>query len=338
MAPRALVTGATGCVGANVVAALLARGYDVRAMHRPTSSLSALDGLQPELVVGDILDPSSLVTASQGCALVFHVAAISDYWRTPTERMYQVNVEGTRNVLAAALETGVQRLVYTSSIGALGVPPPGQLLDESANLRIAAQGESFNLSPRRFPYGHSKYLAEQAVRETIRQGLDAVIVNPTGVLGARDVHFIGGSLLREVPRGLGCFAPPGGLNWVDAETVGLGHVLAAEQGRTGERYILGGENVSHRAALETVAQVVGGRGPLLTLPRSLVHLLALLVDGLNALWPGTPRFSGEQVRLSAMAIYCDCRKAHRELGFPHTPFRVAVERAYAWYRAQGALA
>ncbi|MFQ6101944.1 MAG: NAD-dependent epimerase/dehydratase family protein [Anaerolineae bacterium] len=328
MSPQALVTGATGCVGANVVAALLERGYDVRAMRRTNSSLDALDGLDPRLVVGDVLAPASLITAMRGCALVFHVAAVSDYWRIPTARIYQVNVQGTRNVLAAALETGVERLVYTSSIGALGVPSPGCLLDESA---------TFNLPPRRFPYGHSKHLAEQAVREAIAQGLDAVIVNPTGVIGTRDVHFIGGSVLREVKRGLSWFAPPGGLNWVDAETLGLGHVLAAERGRTGERYILGGENVSHRATMETVAEVVGGRRPLVTLPRPLMSVVALLTDVFNALWPGTPLFSGEQVRLSGARIYCDCGKAQQELELPCTPFHAAVERAYAWYRAHNYL-
>jgi dihydroflavonol-4-reductase len=328
MALRALVTGATGCVGANVVAALLTRSYDVRAMRRATSSLDALDGLHPEIVVGDILDPPSLQAALRGCELVFHVAAVSDYWRTPAERIYEVNVKGTRHVLAAALEAGVERVVYTSSVGALGVPKPGHLLDES---------DTFNLAPRRFPYGHSKHLAEEAVREAIALGLDAVIVNPAAVIGARDVHFIGGSLLREVRRGLSWFAPPGGLNWVEARTLGLGHVLAAENGRTGERYILGGENVSHHEALTTVAQVVGGRRPLGTLPRSALDLAALLVDAFNALWPGTPRLSGEQTRMSGVEICCDCSKARRELGFPETPFRVGVERAYAWYIAHGDL-
>ena len=321
---KALVTGATGCVGANVVAALLARGYQVRAMRRANSALDALAGLDPELVVGDVLDPPSLAAACAGCALLFHVAAVADYWRTPAERIYRVNVEGTRNVLAAALETGVERLVYTSSIGALGVPAPGQLLDESA---------TFNLPPHRFPYGHSKHLAEAAVREAHAGGLDAVIVNPTGVIGARDIHLIGGSLLRAVQRRIVWAAPPGGLNWVDAETLGSGHVLAAERGHTGERYILGGENVSHRAALETVAEVVGGRRPLATLPHPLMNLIALLTHGLNVLWPGTLPFSSEQAHLSGEKIYCDGGKAGRELGFPQTPFRTAVERAHAWYQA-----
>lgn len=328
MATGALVTGATGCVGANVVAALLERGYEVRAMQRTTSSLDALSGLQPEMVVADLLDPASLVRAMDGCALVFHVAAVSDYWRTSVERLYQVNVEGTRNVVAAARRAGVERLVYTSSVGALGLPEPGQLLDE---------GSTFNLPARRFPYGHSKHLAEGAVRQAVGRGMDAVIVNPGGVMGARDVHYIGGSVLREVRRGLSWFAPGGGLNWVDAETVGLGHVLAAERGRAGERYLLGGENVSHRAAMETVVDVLGGRRPLLTLPRWSTELAAPLVDAFNAVWPGTPHFSGEQVRLSGVCIYCDAGKAERELGLPLTSFRTAVERAYAWYRARGGL-
>jgi dihydroflavonol-4-reductase len=315
-------------VGANVVAALLEQGYDVRAMRRPTSSLDALDGLQPKLVVGDVLDPASLVAASEGCALVFHAAAVSDYWRTPTERIYRVNVEGTHNVLAAALETSVERLVYTSSVGALGLPPPGHLLDELA---------AFNLQPHRFPYGHSKHLAEQAVQDMAARGLDVVIVNPAAVIGARDVHFIGGSVLREARRGITWFSPPGGMNWVDAETVGLGHVLAAERGHTGERYILGGENVSHRAAMEIVAEVVGGQRPMLTLPRLLMRVVALLASGCNTLRPGALPFSGEQARLSVADIYCDCSKAQQELELPLTPFRTATARAYAWYQTQGYL-
>jgi dihydroflavonol-4-reductase len=326
MAHLALVTGATGCVGANVVAALLKQGYDVRAMRRATSSLDALDGLDPQLVVGDVLDAPSLGRAITGCKLVFHVAAVSDYWRTSRELIYEVNVEGTRKVLAAARACGVERLVYTSSSGALGVPGRGILLDERAE---------FNIPPKRFPYGHSKHLGEQLVRDAVGRGLDAVIVNPTAVIGARDVNYIGGSLLPAVRRGFSIFAPPGGLNWVDAETVGLAHVLAAERGRTGERYILGGENITHRATMDTVAEVVGGRKPLVTLPRPLMGLVALLADGFNAVYRGAPLFSGEQARLSAAELYYDCSKAHHELGLPVTPFREAVERAYAWYVEHG---
>jgi dihydroflavonol-4-reductase len=310
------------------VATLLARDYDVRAMRRTTSSLEALDGLDPELVVGDVLDGASLLAAMQGCQLVFHVAAVSDYWRGSVERIYRMNVEGTRNVVAAALEAGVQRVVLTSSGAAMGVPGPELTLDETS---------TFNLPPRRFPYGHSKHLAEGVLHEAIGWGLDGVVVNPTGVMGARDIHFIGGSLLREARRGLTWFAPPGGLNWIDAETAGLGHVLAAEQGATGRRYILGGENLSHRDTIETVAAVAGGRRPLVTVPRPLMIAVAPLIDAFNAVWPGPPRFNGSQARLSTLEMHFDCRRAQEELGLPLTPFRVAVERAYAWYAEHGYL-
>jgi dihydroflavonol-4-reductase len=323
-----LVTGATGCVGANVVAALIARGYEVRAMVRCSSTLTALDGLDPELAEGDVLDPVTLSAAADGCDLVFHIAAVSDYWRSSRARIYDVNVEGTRNALQAALENGVERLVYTSSIGALGLPEPGCLLDES---------NVFNLPPRRFPYGHSKYLAEQLVQDATASGLDAVIVNLTAVLGARDVNFIGGSLLREAKRGLTWVTFPGSLNWIDAQTCGDGHVLAAERGRTGRRYILGGENISHRRAMEIAAEVVGGRHPLVTLPRAMLASAAVVIDLFNALWPGTPVFSGDQARMSAETVCADCGRAQRELGLPIVSFRSAAERAYGWYLDHGLL-
>jgi len=321
---KALVTGATGCVGANVVAALLERGYVVRGMHRRTSRLDALEGLEVERVEGDLFDPSSLMRAMEGCDWVFHAAAVSDYWRTPPEVIYRVNVEGTRNVVEAALRAGVRRLVYTSSVGALGVPVDGRLLDESA---------IFNLPPHRFPYGHSKHLAEGVVREALARGLDAVIVNPAAVMGPRDVHWIGGSLLWEVRRGTAWFAPPGGTCWAAATDVGRGHVLAAERGRSGERYILGGENLTHREALEVVAEIVGGRSPWLTLPRFLMGP----VERVTAVLCRRTRlpFSPEQVWLSAREIYCDSSKAVQELGYSQTPFRVAVELAYRWYRERG---
>ncbi|MBN1954498.1 MAG: NAD-dependent epimerase/dehydratase family protein [Anaerolineae bacterium] len=321
---QALVTGATGCVGANVVAALLERGYQVRAMHRATSRLDALAGLEVESVVADVLDPPSLVPAMQGCRLVFHVAAVSDYWRTAADAIYRVNVDGTRNVVDAALQAGVERLVLTSSVAALGIPSPGQLLDERA---------TFNLPPHRFHYGYSKHLAEQVLREGREKGLDGVIVNPTGVIGPRDVHWISGSLLREVQNGWAWFAPAGGISWASAVDVGLGHVLAAERGRSGERYVLGGENLSHREALEVVSGLVGGRRPLFTIPFSLTNLFVGSVRVLRRVIP-IP-ISPEQVWLSAREIYCDSGKAARELAYLQAPFGAAVEQAYRWYQERG---
>lgn len=326
---RALVTGATGCVGANIVEALLQSGYTVRALKRATSRVDALDGLQPSFVVGDVTDYESLVEAATGCDWLFHAAAISQYWRNKPDLIYQVNVEGTRNVLRAAQACGVQRVVFTSSAAVLGVPTrPGQQLDETA---------TFNLPPRRFPYGHSKVLAEIEVQKAVAEGLDVVIVNPVSVIGQRDVYFVGGEILRAARRGQNVVAPPGGMGLVSARAVGLGHVLAAKRGRPGERYLLNGENISHRALMGLVAEVVGVASPRFVLPRPLMGVFAVLVDGWNALRRTPPLLDGNQVRLSARELYFDVNKAARELDFLPTPARAAVQEAWDWYRAHGLL-
>ncbi|MBN1261244.1 MAG: NAD-dependent epimerase/dehydratase family protein [Anaerolineae bacterium] len=324
-----LVTGATGCVGANIVSALQRRGHTVRALQRSTSRLDALAGLDPEMVVGDIGDPASLLAAAEGVDWIFHAAAISQYWRNSKELIYQVNVEGTRNVLEAARAQGVKRVVFTSSVGALGVPTyPGQLLDETA---------TFNLSPRRFPYGHSKVLAEEEVRRAVAAGLDVVIVNPVTVIGQRDVGFIGGEILRAAVNGKTLAAPSGGMGVVSGCSVGHGHVLAAERGKTGERYVLNGENISHRALLNIVADVTGSRPPWFTVPRVTMGAVAWLVDLWNGLHTRPPLVSGNQLRLGARFLYFDGAKAERELGFAGRTARLAVEEAWSWYRAQGLL-
>jgi dihydroflavonol-4-reductase len=349
---RALVTGATGCVGANIVEALLARGYEVRAMRRTTSRLDALTGLDPEFVVGDVLDYASLCHAMEDCDFVFHAAAVSQYWRNEPDLIYAVNVTGTGNVLRAARAQGVQRVVVTSSVAALGVPRryPRQLIDERA---------TFNIPPSRFHYGHSKVLVEAEVQRavnpsslvsdhsptapTVPEGLDVVIVNPVSVIGQRDVYFVGGEILRVMRRGLGWVAPPGGMGVVSAKAVGLGHVLAAERGRIGERYILNGENIAHRQLMNLVAQVVGARRPIMTLPRWGITLFVSLLDILGysrRYLPFVRRFplpSAEQVWLSAKAMYFDGRKAVRDLGFPQVSASKAVQEAWDWYVEQGIL-
>jgi len=326
---RALVTGATGCVGANIVEALLARGDTVRALRRATSRLDALTGLDFESVIGDVTDEASLLAAMDGCEVVFHAAAISQYWRNQPDVIYHVNVTGTRNVLRVALSQGVKRVVFTSSVAVLGVPTQrGQLLDESAH---------FNLRPGQFPYGHSKLLAEAEVQRAVARGLDVIIVNPASVIGQRDVNFVGGEILRAATRGMFWFAPPGAMGIVSAKAVGIGHVLAAERGRTGERYILNGENVSHRALMADVADVVGVRSPRLVLPRIVMRPAALILNAWNAMRSGPPLLDGSQVDLSARAMYFDGGKAVRELGFPLVSAKSAVEEAWGWYCESGLL-
>ena len=326
---RALVTGATGCVGANIVEALLARGYTVRALRRATSKLDALAGLDPEYAIGDVMDEASLFAAMDGCELVFHAAAVSQYWRSGPEAIYAANVEGTRNVLRAARAQGVRRVVFTSSVAALGVPTRrGQVLDESA---------TFNLRPAQFHYGHSKVLAEAEAQRAVAEGLDVVIVNPVPVIGQRDIHFVGGEILRTAKRGLLVATPPGGMGVVSAKATGEGHALAAERGRAGERYILNGENVSHRALMALAAEVAGARAPWITIPRGLMSPLAALVDLANRVRRATPLVDGSQLHLSMRDMYFDSSKAERELGFTGGSARESVLEAWAWYNEHGLL-
>ena len=326
---RALVTGGSGFIGANLVAGLVEEGISVRVLHRETSSLEALQGLHYETAIGDILDePDALAAAMAGCHWVFHVAAVADYWRQPRDRLYRVNVEGVRRVLAAARHAGVARFVFTSSVAALGLPRPGEYLDEE---------HTFNVRPSHFPYGHSKHLAEQEVQSAVAQGLDAVIVNPTVVLGPRDVNQISGSIILEAARGLVRFVPPGGVNYVDVGDVVAGHIAAARRGRVGERYILGAHNLSHAEAIPIICRVVGRRPPRLQIPGWMLPPAAVVVRAARALF-GRPRALDEsQVRLLGAEIYADAGKARRELDLPQTPFLEAVQEAYNWYNKHGYL-
>ena len=318
----ALVTGGIGFVGSNLVAALTNRGIGVRVLRRPASSMVGLDGLACEVCVGDVLDSvDTLAAAMAGCTWVFHTAAISDYWRyRRRNRLYRANVEGTHNVLAAALRAGVERLVLTSSIAALGVPAPGRQL-----------ADRFNLRPRRFPYGHSKHLAECELRRAVAAGLAAVTVNPTVVIGPRDVNRISSAMIVEAARGRLRVAAPGGTNFVGVADVAQGHVAAAERGRVRERYILAGENLSFRDAFATVCDIVNRPGPVVVLPRWTIPVAAAAVGVARfVVGPRLP-IDGKQMRLSSAAIYADGSKARKELGVPCTPLRAAVQSAHDWY-------
>jgi dihydroflavonol-4-reductase len=320
---KTLVTGATGFVGSNVAAALAARGDQVRVLRRTTSRLDALEKVPVEYAMGDILDPDSLATAMQGCEVVFHVAAMSQYWRSTRESIYRVNVEGTRNVMQAALTARIERVVHTSSVAALGYPPRGTLADES---------QVFPPELSWWAYGHSKHLAELEVQKAVAQGLPAVIVNPTIIIGPRDVNFISGSLVRASLKGQLRLVPPGGSNMVHVGDVVAGQLAAAERGRVGERYILGGENLSHWETATIMAEVTQGARPLLVLPYWSLTPIAWLVDVFNTVSRQTPLVTGYQIRLGGESFYVDNSKAVRELGLPQTPFRQAAADAYAWYR------
>ncbi len=326
MPERILVTGASGFIGAALCRALAERGHAVRALHRATSSLQLLEGLTLERAVGDILDRESLRAALDNVEFVFHVAAQAAYWRRP-ELVVRSAVEGARNVVTAARECNVRRLVITSSVAALGVPASGELLTES---------HTFNLTPQAFPYGYAKHQAEMEALRLAADALEVVIVNPSIVLGAGDIHQISGSLVVQAARGRLFFWAEGGANYVHLADVVEGHLAALQRGRAGQRYILGGENLTHRRAFDILAEVTGTRGPWLRLTGWQMAAAAWVVDGLRRVVP-LP-LDGAQLRLSRQYLYCDTSKAHQELGLAAPrPFCQAVEEAYAWYRAQGVI-
>jgi dihydroflavonol-4-reductase len=259
---------------------------------------------------------------------VFHVAAVADYWRQGADRVYRVNVEGTQNVLAAAREAGVRRLVYTSSLAALGVPANGGPLTEA---------DQFNLSPVSFPYGHSKHVAEGYVRAANDAALQTVIVNPSIILGPRDVNQISGSIITEAARGKLTFLLPGGVNFVAVEDVAAGHIAAAEKGRPGERYILGGDNLTYRQAIPIICRIVGRSSPRLPIPGWAIPAAAWGIDVARLLLGNRVPLDASQVRMSRVMLFADVTKARRELDLPQTPFAATVQRTYDWYRAQGYL-
>jgi dihydroflavonol-4-reductase len=252
------------------------------------------------------------------------VAAQSAYWRNP-QGVIRAAVEGTRNVVESAADAGVRRLVLTSSVGALGVPLGAELLDET---------HEFNLPPRRFHYGYAKHASEGVARRTAAGRLELVIVNPSIVLGPGDLNRISGSLIVETARGRAFVYTSGGANYIHVDDVAAGHLAAARRGRPGERYILGGENLTHRQALTAIAEMVGRRPPWLPISDAVVPAAASLLD-LAGRVVELP-MNGAQLRMSRHRLFCDVTKANRELGFTATRiFLQSAQEAYDWYRSAG---
>ncbi|MBU0510412.1 MAG: SDR family oxidoreductase [Chloroflexi bacterium] len=334
----ALVTGSTGFLGSHLCRALLNAGYQVRALHRPTSSLTLLNGLPVEYAVGDITQPGTLTTSMRGVDAVFHAASKVSYWRD-SNLMYDVTVGGTRNVLQAAMAAGVQRVVYTSSVAALGVPEqPAWMVHLSkgtgAPPLLINETHVWNYRPQWWRYGHAKHLAEREVQRVVARGLDVVIVNPATILGPGDVNRISGEIVIQVAKGIIPMAIPGGMNVIHVADAARGHLLALERGRTGERHILGGENITYLNLIQTTAEVTGVHAPKRMLPAWLVHALASPVDILGSITP-LP-INGDLLRLAGLYFYYDTLKAERILGFTRAySARDMVQDTYEWYRKTG---
>jgi dihydroflavonol-4-reductase len=330
---KVLVTGATGFIGSQLCRALAARGWSVRAFHRPDSKLDGLQGLDVEHAVGDVTDIESVERAVQGIEVVFHTAAKMGR-SNKAQGMYTVTVEGTRNVLSAALSAGVRRVVHTSSVAALGVPLeiPTSRAGNRPEILCMDEYHTWNFRPEWWRYGHAKYLAEIEVQKAVARGLDVVITNPTVVIGPGDLNRISGNILIQVARGRVPVAVPGGLNVVHIEDVIRGHLLAFEHGKTGERYILGGENLTHLRFLQIAASVTGARPPLFTVPAGVARAVASAIDLTGRIGSFFPVGSAS-LRRAGFFFYYNTRKAEQQLGLQAShSVRQAVEDACRWFR------
>ncbi len=324
---QAFVTGGTGFIGANLVRLLVQEGYAVRALVRPNSRLDNLQSLEVEIVKGDLSDPD-LWQQMAGCQFLFHVAAHYSLWQADKELLYRHNVMGTHNILASARRAGIERTVYTSSVAAIGVAAPGIVVNETYQ------------SPIEKLVGHykkSKFLAEQEAMLAAQTGQEVVIVNPTTPIGPWDIKPTptGGDIILRFLRRQMPFYIDTGLNFIDVRDVAHGHLLALERGRSGDRYILGHENLTLKALLDRLAHLTGLKAPEQTVPAWLPLSVAWVDERILAPLGKSPSISLDSVRMAKQLMYYDAAKAVRELGLPQTPITQALKDAVDWFVAQG---
>lgn len=320
----ALVTGASGFLGWHVARTLLQKGLTVRALTRPASKLIELDDV--ERVNGDLRDPDSLARALQGCGLVFHVAADYRLWAKDETEMYRSNVDGTRNLLVAARAAGVERIVYTSTVGCVGMRD-GILADEDSPV---------TLGDMKGAYKRSKFLAEQVALQEAEKGLPVVIVNPTAPVGGHDVKPTptGKMVVDFLNSRMPAFIDTG-LNVVDASETAEGHWVACERGKTGERYILGGENLTLEQIFGSLSRISGVRAPTTKIPYAVAYVAGTVSTAWARITGGEPRAPLDAVRMSRNKMWVSTEKATRELGFKASAAEVGLQRAVEWFRAHG---
>jgi dihydroflavonol-4-reductase len=326
-APVTLVTGATGFVGSAVARALVARGHRLRVLVRPGSDRANLVGLDAAPVEGDLTDPASLARAVAGCDALFHVAADYRIWVPDPAAMLRANVDGTVALMRAAGAAGVTRIVYCSSVAALGLTKDGSPADETTPVTEDAIAGI---------YKKSKYRAERAVLRLVREeGLPAVIVNPAAPIGPRDIKPTPtGRMIADTAAGRMPAYVETGLNVVHVDDVAEGHILAFERGRIGERYILGSENLTMARILDLVDEATGRPQRRVRLPRKLLWPLALACEGFARVGGGKPLVVTDELRMAGKLMYFSAAKARAELGFAPRPAREAVADAVAWFQAR----
>jgi dihydroflavonol-4-reductase len=323
-----LVTGATGFVGSHVARQLVSAGQNVRVLVRPTSNFKLLEDLRVERVEGDLRDAGSIERAMQGVRRVFHVAADYRLWTEHPEELYESNVEGTRQLIAAAERAGVERVVYTSTVATIAVPQQGAGLPNEAT--------AARLEEMIGHYKRSKFLAEQVALEAAKAGAPVVIVNPTAPVGPGDWkptptgRIILDFLLGRMPAYVDT-----GLNVVAVEDVAAGHLLAAEKGRNGERYILGGRNMTLKEILDALAAITGKRAPRLKLPHVVALAAGYADEWYSRIAGREPQIPVEGVKMSRHKMFVESDKAARELGYAPGKIEAGLERAVRWYVDHG---
>ncbi len=324
----ALVTGGTGFIGARVVRRLVERGATVRVLARASSRRGLLDGLAVEFVEGDLRDPASLATAARGCRTVFHIAADYRLWSPRPQELYEANVQGTRRLIEAAVAAGAERIVYTSSVGTLGIPADGRPGDETTPVTL---GEMVG------HYKRSKFLAEQEVDRLVEEGAPVVLVHPSTPVGPGDSKPTPtGQMIVDFLRGRMPAYVDTGLNLVHVDDVAAGHLLAAERGRVGEKYILAHRDLTLREILALLGELTSRPAPRFRIPLA----VALAAGHVSQWWADhvshqPPRVPLEGVRMARKRMFFSGAKAVRELGLPQTPIEQALAEAIDWFSAHG---
>ena len=325
---KVMVTGATGFIGANLVRALLEQGYQVKALVRKESTRKNIEGSDIEVVFGDLRDMTSLGMALNGCEVLFHVAASYTFWSPDPKDIYETNVKGTENILAAAIAEGIKRVVYTSTESTIGIAKNGSLGTEEKETDPGALAGH---------YKKSKYMAEKLALEMCHDGLPLVIVNPTMPVGPLDIkptptgQIIVDFLNRKMPAYVNT-----GLNVVDVEDVARGHILALEKGRIGERYILGNKNLTLKEIFAILENISGIKAPQLRIPICFALGIAHadeLIEGM--VLRRHPRIPVAGVKTARKFRHFDCSKSIRELGLPQTPVEEALEKSVRWFKQNG---
>jgi dihydroflavonol-4-reductase len=325
---KAFVTGATGFLGSHVARVLAAEGGELRVLVRPTSNLKNLEGLNAETAAGDLRDPASIDKAMSGCDTVFHVAADYRLWARDPEEMYRSNVEGTRAILEAARKNGVRRVVYTSSVATMGFTRNGNPADEDSPVTLP------NMIGH---YKRSKFMAEQIALETGRSGMHVVVVNPTTPVGEQDIKPTptGRIILDFLKRKFPAYVDTG-LNLVDVTECARGHVAALERGKSGERYILGGENLTLKQILDKLGAITGLPSPTVKLPYFFAFAAAVVDETITGrILHREPRATIDAVRMGRKKMFASSAKAEHELGWKLIPVESALRRAVEWFRGNG---